>query len=316
MNMKVALLDVDSTIPNLALMKVAAYHKARGDEVVWYDDLWREDYDDVYASTIFKFSDKSLLDPDRMRIGGTGWDLTAQLPDEIDRCVPDYSIYKYPHNIGFAMRGCRFRCKFCVVPQKEGKPYEENTIAEIWTQRTSNFIVLLDNDFFGNPVWADRIAEIKKYDLRVCFSQGLNIRIITEEQAAALASVKFWNLKGTKRQAHFAWDQFGKGTEKLIDQGIKRVTDAGVKPAQMAFFVLIGFNTTPEEDMYRVEKLRAYGCDPYAMPYNKADPYQKRFTRWVNHKAIFNSVPWKNYNGSVKGAPNNETLELFSGKEK
>jgi hypothetical protein len=310
--MKIALLDVDSTIPNLALMKVAAFFKARGDEIVWYDELWRDDYDDVYASTIFKFSDKSILDPDRMQIGGTGWDITTQLPDEIDRCTPDYSIYKYPHNIGFTMRGCRFRCKFCVVPQKEGKPYEENTIAEIWTQRTSDFVVLLDNDFFGNPVWADRIAEIKEHDLRVCFSQGLNIRIITEDQAAALASVKFWNLKGSLRQVYFAWDQFGKGTEKLIDQGIARVMAAGIKPAQMAFFVLIGFNTTPEEDMYRVEKLRAYGCDPYAMPYDKTDTYQQRFTRWVNHKAIFKSVPWGAYNASGKGAPDDETMDMFA----
>jgi hypothetical protein len=298
--MKIALLDVDSKIPNLALMKIAAFHRERGDQVNWYDELWREEYDEVYASAIFNFSDKSMLDPDRMKIGGTGWDISSQLQEEMDECVPDYSIYRYPHNIGFTMRGCRFRCKFCVVPQKEGKPYEENTMEEIWTQRSSDFVVLLDNDFFGNPVWRDRIEEMKEYNLRVNFSQGLNIRLITEEQSAALASVRFWNLNGTKRQVHFAWDQFGKGTEKLIDQGIKRVTDAGITPAQMAFYVLIGFNTTPEEDLYRVEKLRDYGCDPYAMPYNKADPYQKKFTRWVNRKAIFKTVPWSEYRGSMK----------------
>ena len=298
--MKIALLDVDSKIPNLALMKISAYHKERGDKVSWYDELWRDDYDEVYASAIFNFSDKSMLDPNRMKIGGTGWDISLKLQEEMDVCVPDYSIYRYPHNIGFTMRGCRFRCKFCVVPQKEGKPYEENTIEEIWTQRDSDFVVLLDNDFFGNPMWKDRIEEMKEYNLRVNFSQGLNIRLITEEQAEALASVRFWNLKGTKRQVHFAWDQFGKGTERLIDQGMKRVTDAGITPAQMAFYVLIGFNTTPEEDLYRVEKLRDYGCDPYAMPYNKSDPYQKKFTRWVNRKAIFKTVPWSEYRGSVK----------------
>mgnify|MGYP003148054226 FL=1 len=280
--MKIALLDVDSKIPNLALMKISAYHKQRGDAVSWYDELWRDEYDEVYASAIFNFSDKSMLDPNRMKIGGTGWDISSQLQEEMDVCVPDYSIYRYPHNIGFTMRGCRFRCKFCVVPQKEGKPYEENTIEEIWTQRGSDFVVLLDNDFFGNSRWRDRIEEMKEHNLRVNFSQGLNIRLITEEEAEALASVRFWNLRGTKRQVHFAWDQFGKGTEKLIDQGIKRVTDTGITPAQMAFYVLIGFNTTPEEDLYRVEKLRDYGCDPYAMPYNKSDPYQKKFTRWVN----------------------------------
>ena len=122
--MEIALLDVDSKIPNLALMKISAYHKERGDEVSWYDELWRDSYDEVYASAIFNFSDKSMLDPNRMKIGGTGWDISSKLQEEMDVCVPDYSIYRYPHNIGFTMRGCRFRCKFCVVPQKEGKPSE------------------------------------------------------------------------------------------------------------------------------------------------------------------------------------------------
>jgi hypothetical protein len=307
----IALLDVDSKIPNLALMKISKYHKTLGHRVSWYDPLWKNTYDKIYASTIFKFSDKSLIDSG-MEVGGTGWDYKITLPPEVDICQPDYSLYGYPHNIGFTMRGCRFRCKFCVVPQKEGKPYEENTIDEIWQQRESDFIVLLDNDFFGNPAWQKRVDEIKQFQLTVNFSQGLNIRIITEEQAAALASVKFSNINRTKKQAHFAWDQFGKGTERLIDQGIKLVTDAGIKPSQMAFYVLIGFNTTPEQDLYRVEKLRDYGCDPYAMPFDKSDPYQKKFTRWVNHKAIFKTVPWGDYLSSRRASSRDlETKEIF-----
>ena len=136
------------------------------------------------------------------------------------------------------MRGCRFRCKFCVVPQKEGKPYEEHTINEIWQQRDSNFIVLLDNDFFGNPSWKKRIDEIKDHNLKVSFSQGLNIRIITDEQADALASVQFRNLSGKNKQVHFAWDQFGKGTEKLIDEGIARCIDAGIRPVSYTHLTL------------------------------------------------------------------------------
>ena len=307
----IALLDVDSTIPNLALMKISTFHKKLGHKVVWYDPLWRDVYDKVYASTVFKFSDKTIIDP-TMEVGGTGWDYKITLPPEIDNCQPDYTLYGYPHNIGFTMRGCRFRCKFCVVPQKEGKPYEENTIDEIWEQRDSDFIVLLDNDFFGNPNWQARIDEIKKFDLRVNFSQGLNIRIITEEQAAALASVRFSNINRTKKQVHFAWDQFGKGTERLIDKGIKLVTDAGIKPAQMAFYVLIGFNTTPEQDLYRVQKLRDIGCDPYVMPYDKSNPYQQKFARWVNHKAIFKSVRWEDYRRSRKALNrDSETKEMF-----
>jgi len=292
--MKIALFDVDSKIPNLALMKLSRFHRERGDSVVWFNPLWSGTYDHIYASKIFDYSSAAGLDPEQMQIGGTGWDKAVTLPPEIEALQPDYSLYKYPHNIGFAMRGCRFRCKFCVVPEKEGQPYANNTIEEIWQQRDSDFVVLLDNDFFGNPDWSARIKEIRDHDLRVSFSQGLNIRIITDEQAAALASVRFRNLKGTKKQVHFAWDQWGKGTEKLIDQGFARVTAAGIKPYQMAFFVLIGWNTTEEQDLYRINKLHRLGCDVFVMPYNRADPYQKALTRW-NNRYLWRSVPWSEY---------------------
>lgn len=296
--MKIALYDVDSKIPNLALMKISHFHKTLGDDVCWYDPLWKNTYDKIYASTIFEYSDKSGLDVGRMDIGGTGWDYKTKLPPEIEVSPPDYSLYNYAHSMGFTMRGCRFRCKFCVVPQKEGKPYEEHTIDEIWQQRSSDFIVLLDNDFFGNPSWQQRIGEILDNRLNVNFNQGLNIRLITEEQAEALASVEFRNMNNTKKQVYFAWDQFGKGTEKLIDRGIERCFDAGIKPREMAFFVLIGFNSTPDQDLYRVSKLANLGCDPYVMPYDRSDQYQKHFARWVNHKALFRSTPWEEYKKS------------------
>jgi predicted P-loop ATPase len=235
-----------------------------------------------------------MLSDERMIIGGTGWDMKKTLPDEIENMVPDYSIYNYPHNIGFTMRGCRLKCSFCVVPEKEGKPYGVSTMEEIWTQRESKHVVLLDNDFFGNPAWNERIEEIRELDLQVNFSQGLNIRNIKAEQAAAVASVKFSNMSGKKKQVHFAWDD--PRHEKLIHKGIKTCVEAGLKPYQMAFYVLIGYHSTPEEDMHRVEVLRNYGCDPFVMPYNKEDPYQRKFTRWVNHKAIFKTVKWDDYN--------------------
>lgn len=309
--MRIAIYDVDSKIPNLALMRLSAHHRAHGDAVEVYSPLFKDRYDRIYAATLFDFSDKSLLDPERMEIGGTGWDLHKTLPPEVERLTPDYSLYSYPHSIGFTMRGCRFNCKFCVVPAKEGRPKSNNTIAGIWTQRDSNFVVLLDNDFFGNPEWRDRVAEIQRFDLKVNFSQGLNIRIITDEQARALASVRFWNYQQTRRQVYFAWDRFQ--DERLIDAGIERVKAAGVKPWQMAFYVLIGFDTTPEQDLYRVTKLRDLGCDPYAMPYDKRDLYQQRFTRWVNHRAIFNTVSWDDYRAGVKSPKGrSKTQDLFA----
>ena len=297
----IALYDVDSKIPNLALMKLSAFHKSQGCEVVPYDPLFASEYDKIYASKVFGYSDSSLLDPDKMEIGGSGISLDKNLPPEVEAMIPDYSFYNYPHNIGFAMRGCRFKCAFCVVPQKEGKPKTANNIEQIWTQRDSDFLVLLDNDFFGNPLWKDRIEEIRELDLRVNFSQGMNIRIITEEQAEALASIRFSNINGTKKQAYFAWDQ--PKDEKLINRGIDRCIEAGIKPYQMAFYVLIGFDSTHEEDMHRVTWLRERGCDPYVMPYDRADTYQKRFARWVNHKAIFKSVTWSDYDRGIKKPP-------------
>jgi len=295
--MQIAIYDVDSRIPNLALMKLSAHHKALGDSVEFYSPLFQHDYDKIYASRVFKFSDTSMLNPDIMEIGGTGWDLNKDLPPEIETLVPDYSLYGYPHNIGFTMRGCRLRCSFCVVPEKEGKPKSVMTIPEIWTQRNSDFVMLLDNDFFGNPDWQARIDEIKKLNLKVNFSQGLNIRNIKTDQAEAVASVRFSNSSGNAKQVYFAWDD--PRHEKLIHKGIKTCVEAGIKTYQMAFYVLIGYHSTPEEDLHRVELLRSYGCDPYAMPYNKEDPYQNKFTRWVNHKAIFKSVAWGDYKGGV-----------------
>ena len=290
--MKIALYDVDSAIPNLAIMKLSAFHKREGDEVFKYIPLLHSTYDRIYASKVFKFSDGSWITED-MISGGPGLDLKTELPEEIDRMIPDYSFYDFPHSIGFTMRGCRFDCSFCVVPRKEGRPYSSNTIQEIWTQRDSKFLILLDHDFFGNPEWSDRIEEIKELDLKVNFSQGLNIRIISERQAQALASVKFRNLNNTYKQVTFAWDQIN--DEKVIKRGFQRVVDAGIKAHQMQFYVLIGYDTTPEEDMHRVMMLKEWGCDPYVMPYDKTDRYQKRFARWVNHRAIFKSCTFEEY---------------------
>ena len=292
-SMKIGIYDVDSTIPNLALMKISAWEKSCGNDVEMYIPLFKDSYDKIYASKIFDFSDGSHLDQQSMLIGGTGWDLNRKLRAWIENQVPDYSLYDYPHSIGFTMRGCRLRCGFCLVPEKEGKPKSNNTIDEIWTQRDSDFVMLLDNDFFGNPEWADRIDEMKRFDLKINFNQGLNIRNLKQDQAEALASVNFRNTHNTAKQVYFAWDD--PRHEKLIHKGIKTCLDAGIKAPQMAFYVLVGYHSTEAEDLHRIKVLRDYGCDPYVMPYDKSDPYQKRLTRWVNHKAIFKAVEWNDY---------------------
>ena len=307
---RIGLLDVDSKIPNLALMKISAWHKAQGDRVDWYVPLESNDFDQVYASKIFDFSDGSMLDYDRMIVGGTGSESAQALPAEIENMQPDYDLYGYPHSIGFAMRGCRLRCPFCVVPAKEGRARSAWTIEDIWQYRDSKHVVLLDNDFFGNPEWPDRLDEIRRFNLTVNFNQGLNVRNLHEHQARELASVRFRNYAGTAKRIHFAWDD--PRHEKLIRRGLERVFAAGIAPRYVTVYVLIGYWSTPAQDLHRVELLRSYGVDPYAMPYDKFDRYQINFTRWVNNKRLFKTIPFSRYDTRRDGYKTDDrTIELF-----
>ena len=302
---------MDSKIPNLALMKLARFHRDQGDAVEPFFPLATTSYDKIYASKVFAFTDGPYLDPDIMEIGGTGADMGGVLPEGIEALQPDYTLYpNFKDNIGFTMRGCRFQCDFCVVPKKEGRPISTNTVADLLVQ-DSDFLILLDNDPFGNPEWKARLREMQDRDLTVNFSQGINIRVITEEQAHELSKVKFTNFRRTSKQVTFAWDQ--PKDERLIMRGIERCKAAGIKPWMMQFFILIGFNSTPEEDHHRVRMILDQKADPYVMPFNKHDLYQSAFARWVNTR-ICKKVPWKDYRyGSWKGAQNHLAPEAGRG---
>lgn len=295
MSKKIGLVQVDGKIPNLALMQISAYHEAQGDNVEWFKGmLFANEYDKVYASKIFQFSELPPLPEDAL-IGGTGIDFFNRLPEEIGAMTPSYTLYPDTnYHLGFSMKGCRFACKFCCVPTKEGRPKVNSDIDNLLINPNGgDRLMLLDNDFFGGASWKDNLLRIIELKLKVCFVQGLNIRILTEEQAELLAQCQFRSSKFNNRLVTFAWDRF-RDKQRIID-GIERCVKAGLKPAQMQFFVLIGFDSTPEEDLERVMLLREYGCNPFVMPYNKFDNYQKRFARWVNHKAIFKSVVWEEY---------------------
>lgn len=297
---KIGLIQVDGDLPNLALMQIAGYHESRGDQVEWYaGSLFAHGYDHIYASQIFAFSEPPQVPPGvSYSIGGTGIDFKNKLPDAIASSPPSWSIYpEFNRHLGFSMKGCRFACKFCCVPQKEGRPRPESPIDDILTNpRGGNRLILLDNDFFGGPQWRENLLRIIHLRLRVCFVQGLNIRIITDEQAELLAQCNFQSADFTHKYLTFAWDRYRDG--ERIFAGIQRCERAGIEPKQMQFFVLIGFDTTPAEDLDRVTRLRDLGCMPYVMPYNKFNPYQAAFSRWVNHRAIFKTVEWADYRGN------------------
>lgn len=293
--MRIGLVQIDGKLPNLALMQICGYHESLGDTVEWFaGELFADDYDLIYASKLFAFSPMPQL-PSKTIIGGTGIDFTNKLPSEIASAKPSYSLYpKCDYHLGFSQKGCRLGCKFCCVPQKEGKPFANSSIPELLINPIGgNRLMLLDNDFFGGPDWKSNIEYLIETQIRVCFAQGLNIRNIEDEQAELLAQVRFQSTKFNHRYLTFAWDSYN--DKKRIIAGIDRCEKYGIAPIQMQFFVLIGFATTPEQDLERVTYLRDRGCMPYVMPYKRDDPYQAKFARWVNHRAIFKTVEWKDY---------------------
>jgi hypothetical protein len=207
--MMVRLTQIDGKLPNLALMKLARHHRERGDEIVFTKhverDMLEPSYDRVYGSAIFSFSADRVARfrsefPDAV-VGGT-YDITNPVTVEQvlgvdDGESVDYSIYpNFDGSIGFTQRGCRLKCGFCVVPKKEGKPRSVNTIATIWRGNPyPRHLHLLDNDFFGQPreQWEARLDEIRVGGFKVCLNQGINIRMIDDESAQALATVKYYD---------------------------------------------------------------------------------------------------------------------------
>lgn len=293
--MKIGIVQVDGDLPNLALMQICGYHEKLGDTVEWWEGpLFNQRFDKIYASKIFGFSKLPQL-PETAIIGGTGIDYKNVLPSEIASSLPSYTLYPDCNfHIGFSMKGCRYKCEFCCVPQKEGRPYFNSSISDLLLNPNGkNRLMLLDNDFFGIPNWEENLLEINRLKLKVCFAQGINIRILSERQAILLAKTNFFNTKFNKRYVTFAWDVFE--DEKPVMRGIKRCNDAGIPCTKMQFFVLIGHKSTHEQNMERIMKLKNMGCLPFAMPYNKSDPYQKAFARWVNQRAVFNTCSWDEY---------------------
>jgi hypothetical protein len=209
--MRVLLFQLDGKIPNIALMRIAAHHRALGDSVELRRTgqpertLWEETPDRVYGSAIFLKSKPTAL---RLRaaypaaiLGGTGWDLGVTLEGlGITTTDQDYSIYPaFRQSMGFTQRGCRLACSFCVVPKKEGKVRPERTIPEIWRgDPWPRELLLLDNDFFGQPEWRERIAEIRGGGFKVSFNQGINARCLTEEAAEAIKRLSWAEWSGNR----------------------------------------------------------------------------------------------------------------------
>jgi len=315
--MRVLLLQLDGKLPNLALMRIAAHHRARGDEVEFRHaanisalerKLW-EFPEQIYASLIFEKTRPlaehlQFLYPSAI-IGGTGWDVRLKLEDVgITTTEVDYSIYPhFKHSIGFTQRGCRLRCSFCVVPNKEGAIKEVSTVADIWRgEPYPRNLLLLDNDFFGQPHWQARIEEIRAGNFKACFSQGINARMLNDETAAAIASIQYYDDQFKTRRIYTAWDN--QKDEQRLFNGLNALVEHGVKPDHIMVFMLIGYwrgETAADRD-YRRARLRAFGCRPYPMPYVRT-PELVGFQRWVVG-AYDKRISWERWQ-SAKYQPSN-----------
>jgi len=285
--LKIGLFDIDSKYHNLALMKLSAWHKQKGDEVEFYRPLWHSTYNKIYCSRIFtKVNKNDNYRTDDMICGGSGIDIKRKLPKEIEHIRPDYSLYDLDYAVGFSTRGCIRSCGFCVVRQKEGYIKEHAEVEEFLNPK-SNVVVLLDNNFLALPSHIKKLQKYINKGWRMDFNEGLDIRLINKENAKLLAEVK--HLK----QIRFAWDLMN--YEKEVKEGLKILFGADIKPYRIMVYVLCNYNTDFEEDKYRFKELVNIGVDPFIMIYENGNKKIRDFARWVN-KRLYKVCDWEDYN--------------------
>ena len=287
----VLLIDVDSTIPNLALMKLSTYYKAKGDNIGFNV----ENPDIVYASVVFQ-QNKHKVDglqfyyPDaEVHIGGSGYDLTSKLPDDIEYLQPDYSLYsECDYSIGYTTRGCirnTTTCPFCIVPIKEGKFKKVQHPSE-WYNPSFEKIVFLDNNILADKEWFFSIVNwCNERKLAVWFTQGLDIRRMDEDVARTLLKMKVY------RGIFFAWDHIE--DEAIIREKIQILKDVGFKKSKLRnevqFYVYVDSDEEYESGVYRCRELKKLGCNPFVMYNikNKTTPRIQKLRRWGNKKQLF-----------------------------
>jgi hypothetical protein len=299
--MKIGILDMDSSMkrdnrgerrkyPNIACGKIYGYHKMAGDEVIY---PWSgQRVDKLYISVIFT-STKATVSR-RMHffeslagevwIGGTGWDDYSKKPYRITKLPPEiesfndpkwtYEMYDIDYGIGFTTRGCHVGCSFCVVPKKEGlEEYRDTPISRLINPK-SKHVVLMNNNSLAHASFTDDIGEIRERGLSIHWDQANDITLVTPEIAQALASVNYRSFDAKRKELYFAFDlmikrkrdpRTGKPVAydmlKVVPEKIKQLQEYGIPPKHLYFYMLMGFNTTEDEDLQRVECLRAAGAN-------------------------------------------------------
>ena len=324
------LIDYDSTIPNLALMKISFWAKQKGDQV--YLNQIDDEPDYIWLSCLFTWhSEKALRKLNFLAVeypnakisyGGTGFDAgkpykdksRKYLPPEIDNMKPDYDLYKDDRAIGFCQRGCDRRCPFCDVWRKEGK-IDENEYHRLkeWVPDDRKKVLLLDNDVALFEKWKhDQIlSDARDMGLKLSITQGYDIRVIANEPERAydLAQNKPYDTNFHRRTLYIAWDMLH--IEKSVRKGIESLLDAGFKGYEIKCYIIVGspdrwfkepYKYYPERDLHRAEVLwKEYGVYPWVMPYDNVKTDQKiiDFERWIN-KYLFKIMDFKDYDRSMR----------------
>lgn len=298
--MNIGLIDVDGhRFPNLALMRLSAYHKARGDAVEWWwSDLMH--YDVVYMSKIFSDAytkdAPSPINADKVIKGGTGYaiqtvngsevfrkDLHIDLPAEVERCFPDYSIYpQYDFAVSMTSRGCPRGCRFCHVGEKEGqRSIKVADVGDFWSGQKK--IKVLDPNITACKEKRDLFKQYLDTGAEIDFTQGLDIRLINDDDIEDINRMRVRNI-------HFAWDKPEENLEAMFKNYAARTKH---KPHGRVgtVYILTNFGSTTEEDLHRIYTLDALGYDPYVMIYNKPSaPLEvRRLQAWCNNKRLFRS---------------------------
>lgn len=280
-NVKIGLYNLEPHIVNTAMMQVSQYYKDHGDEVEIYSPLYHDSYDKVYAFSIFDFTPKDYVRKD-MITGGTGFDITSKLPKEIEDSDYDWSLFPdCNYSILWFSRGCIRKCPFCVVNKKEGYIH---SVAPKNLNPNGEFVKVMDNNFFANPNWREAVDTLLEIGQPVDI-QGFDIRLFNEEQGEVINKLDHYH------RVKFAWDN----PKDNIDDKLDLIVNC-IHHRRLMCYVLIGYWSTPKEDLMRVRHLwDDYGIDPYVMPYDKSDPYQKSFARYVNNKILFKTRSWEEY---------------------
>ena len=299
--MKVLLIQVDGKMPNLALMKISAHHKKQGDTIYLKKGLKQIlpldclKPDKIYISSIFDWNKEKALElAEKLNaeIGGYGVN-GEQLPEETEHLEPDYSLYNIDYSMGFTSRGCIRKCSWCIVWKKEGR-IKHHAVIEEFLHPNHKKLILFDNNFLASPTWYEELLKIIICKLKVNFNQGLDIRLVDREKARLLSHSKYYDWKFKNRTLHFAFDT--PNIESEVIGGIRILEKAGIPRNHLMFYVLIGYNTSYEEDLHRIKLLIEEGVKPYVMPYNNThDSYYPHLERWVNGR-YYKVVGWKDYN--------------------